>query len=919
MNKKTKIEKKKAEYRDLFKRLEAQQEGYWIGKNDKQKKSASAFMYIHVLQAIEDFVIDAQNDNTPFSEAFRKPVESYEYPIRPNKFQEYFNSLRFDPLWFIDGHVQSEKARIFLDAHQVLATQKSIIDTNSESVPVYLSMPVENIKHNKLVSIGDKRVLFIQFKNTIKKEANSPATQIKNRERYNLACENRDSVTDYVDACFDVCPQLFVLCMDLGYPSINQNGTVSASIDSSWLQTHWTRLIQQLALTPDIIGHFEKLELSQLKGFSLHGVFLCRNEKSRLEKYWVDLIGKLWLRVTQGLGAYHNCNPSIRIMGDKSSKYAVGVIKTTESTKRDALQHWVVDYVTLSPQYLSVTVPEGYCTLSLGKTPFQIPLNNPGTENKPNSLGDLAYALNQEAINECRKVTATNLSLKLRTSLKNAPIIYNELNTLLENHHAALPLDLAPFRELNVELFMKIETLITFIRYSRGLAFRPEKKGRSSAGQITEKDFGERITPIGKQIFDLDLKFGVGYLPSTFNPYVKYCSLNLKIFFDVVRSQPKWELALIPTLNSIQNTIDFYNEFVRQIHHYLDSDFQRLAHLMPDKMSAKHTSVESPAKVQKTQDQENSITQILENSPAPVKTSSSKTIKAYLAEKNRIANSSFESTTHYIKEIFKENVTLVCFRFFINRNTHDIPHEIFATLFTVFRHFGNNRRPLSASRGYIGRWEYIAPKQLCAKIIFFLESNEVETWPYNTDLVELIKNHWAEIVATKKPLIHNLDWNDFIDLQGSVEKSVIFNSHAEFNDYQCTIERQEKAKQSAFIQHVLVYLTQSDLYFDPNLVKFPKSLIQGNSIRKADTKKTTKSVKTKKSNSKPDIIKTVIGIDSTIVNGNSHDVVVKILKSNSAPQAMKLLTWVPNLVSDIADDVLVSTDEPMPLTHTESK
>lgn len=877
MNKKKKIENKKAEYRDLFKRLEVQQVGYWTEKYDRQKKSAPSYLYVKVLHAIEDFVVDAQNENTPLSEKSNRK-EKLSHPLeQPTTRRDYFNKLRFDPLWFFAGQIQSEKVQVFLEVHQNLASvrPKRIIDVESspDTSELFLSMSEESIKRNVSVNLGLRLPHVFKLIKTIKDQANSHAIQTKIRERNNLALERQILVNEYVDTCFEVYPQLFVVCMDLGYPSVLENGHIRPSrLDLPSTQFHWQLFVQHLADNPDIVGHFEKLELSALKGYSLHGVFLCRGDKKYLEKNWSNLIGQLWQRVTQGYGAYHNCNPEIRA---KFSKSAVGEIKATEKMKREAFQHWVVDYVTLSSQYLLVLVPESSRDFSIGKHPSPTPKAN------ENSLVSDIYALSEKDIYACWKITVNNLSPKLSAALKDAPIIYNEVRLLLENHGKEFLLPSLRFTRIEVDLLTKIETLITFIRDSNGLAFDPPKRGHSSPSLLTEKERAGRRTQIGKQIFDIDRQLQA-YSKPNITDHLKFFSINVKIFFEVLNIQNQWQPNSYLILDPIQHEMDLHDEFVRQVRHLLNSDIQRIAHLMPSKTS------DTPQQ--------------------------HKTIKAVIAEQNRIANGFFDKSSKYVQGKIKEDVTLLSLKFFINRGTDDIPLEIFSPLFTTFLRFGQNRRPLYWSRGYIRRWECAHPKQLCAHVIFFLNTADVEAWP-QINLVKQIEEYWAKIVKEKKPNLKNLDWKNYTHLQGTIETSPIYHSHPDLNDFLVKIQRHEKAKQKNFIRHVVMHLTKSTLYFDPNLIALPKAPIQGHSSR--DPQKTTEPAKTKKSDPKPNAIKTVTGTDSTVDDESTHEAEVKIAKTVTLPHTTKLLTWVPDLASDQNDDMLISIDEPEPEPHTE--
>ena len=894
MDSKLKLKNEKDAYKDIFQRLGIQLTNYWSGVND-QSNHARSTEYVDILEAIEDFVFDIQVQKTPTLARYLGFLKSRNF-AEIKKMEMYFRRLKFNKDRFSYPEVYSERVAVFLEQYRKLEIGLIAEDGLGLEVNPELIRQIKNgSKLDLLLMLKKSPGSLFRFIDDIRSNLETDATKLEIRKRRNIATSNQKIATTYVDDCFRACPQLFVICMDLGYRPIvlgDYNaphiGGLS-EIDSEKFELalantsrHWSEFIKHLDSNFEIVGHFEKLEYSALKGISLHCSFFCRNQKEYSEKYWSNLIGSIWNNITQGQGLYYNCNPEIR---NNFSKDAVGLIKASDKTKQKALHRWIIDYITHSQQYLSVNVPDGMNTFSQGKVPQPATIGSQNPQNNATS-----YTLSEKVIKECWKVTEDNLSSKLAASLKDAPLIYNELKEILKNKHTSLPHDLAHISELNVEQLIKIEKLVTFIRDSQGLAFDPKKRDHSNTTLLTEKDLEKRITRIGKQILDIGLKFNVAFHNGDFNTYLKYFSINLKIFFDVLQFQPVWERVTLQLQDPIQNKMNFYNEFVRQIRTYLNGDVQRIAHLIPTRL--------------------------------PDHFLKPKTIKALLADQNRIANNSFNKTSKYVQEIFKKDVTLLSLKFFIHHDTHDIPLEIFSPLFTTFLHFGQNCRPLSWSRGYIGRWEYTQSNNLCARVTFFLNTVNVEKCP-DINLVQQVEDCWAKIIQEKKPNLKNLDWQNYTTLQGIVETSIVFKSHPDFNDYLIKIQRQEKKKQKDFIQQVVMYLTKSDLYFNPNLIDLPKAPIQGNAVRQAKSqesiKKAPESGKTKSSNSKSNIIKTVTGSDSTIVDGDTHNVVVDIPKKAQPPHAMKLLTWVPDVVSDRADNLIISADNSTPLTHTESE
>lgn len=808
-----------SEVADVFMRLEVQLNHCWLGRTDKQVELIMADENIETLKFIENFVLDIEFEKVPDLSQYENYVKNKNTSALQN-LQRYFNRLRFNRDNPPSDLVLNEGARIFLnECHSIEAAAQNQ-GKSTKSRPL-LGMFKRQLLDNIPVNIEQQSSRLLALIENIRTKIDSSSVQAKKRADRVTVNKRFSDTVQYLDDCFKACPQLFVICMDLGYPSQGrQSGPITAMTNNpNQIQSNWADLAIHLRTEMDIIGHFEKLEFTQQRGYSLHVTFLCFPRKDFTEVDWAIRIGQMWISITQGKGAYHNSNSEIRRFSD----HAVGLIKATEKTKRDEMLRWVVRYSTLSSLYISVPYHPTQ-VYQIGKQPKRdVPLVSQAMSNNRNTKQEAsAFRLSSNEILDAWKIPRGNLSQQSIEQIKELPIIYNQIAALIQSNQF-LPNNSVSLKSVQIELLVQIEIFIAYTSDSNSLAFNT---GSNWGEQPTDKDAMQWRTRLGKQLIDLYSHCNFEYVTTKLLPNIEYLSPSVKIYCAVVYSQNVWkEDSQIIAEMSTRSLMRFYNGFIEQIRLLLQNDHEVLKKLNELK-SAAHRSIDD-LKVH------NNYGKKIESIPADPAhidvgdiphSKRTKSLQAFISEQFKTTNKSFIDAKLYVSELFKKDVILISLKFHITCGTHDIPQQTFAPLLTMFMRYGKNCKPLAWSLGYVGRWEHVAPMQRCAHVIFFMHADLAASVE---NITQQIKDYWVKIIHEKADQVVIPTDQDSFTLVVSAVESPISHLHDSFNEYFCQIDSSDKDKQKIFKQQILLYFAKSTLYYQPNQSKLPKALIKG--------------------------------------------------------------------------------------------
>ena len=834
-----------AEVEDIFSRFEIQLNRCWLGKFVKQEELIVADPNIKLLKSIEKFVLDIEFQNTPDLSQYRHYVEK-KNTVKINELQRYFNQLQFDRNRQPPYQLISEKARIFFDACKQIEEKIKSQNTLIKSSPL---LGTRQGSFEFSVDLQNKSEQLQELIEIIKTKIESFAFQKKFRDCRVFAPIKPSEAVEYVDACFKACPQLFVLCMDLGYPSQGkQPYSIKPSKECEGINTHWSDLTARLDNDKGLIGHFQKLEYTAHRGHSLHCTFIFAHQKQSTENDLAIRIGNHWMEITENVGAYHNCNPEIR---HEFSDHAVGLIKSTQKSSRDAMERWVIRYSVLSSKYLSAR-PNQSQVFQIKKQPLSVFTTNQFTTKKeitPKIIS--AFILSQMEIEQALKISTVNLSTDLGSQIKQMPTIYKELATSFFREDT-LPTDFVLDSNFSIESLVQIEAFVAHVRSKNTPAF--DTFNPQLDNNPTDKDALKWRNRLGKQLIALNSQWNIKYINHVLLPNIKYLSPSVKIYCAVLCSQDEWRVAEnIRPDESVHSGMHFCNAFIRQIRKYLDCDYLIFIEQLKS-IQALHYSESVSPKLrsqfgelltthpidQNTLDGNQLIGNNNNNGYAS-KTSRKQSIQAFMVEQSKNVQAIYDDAETYTNVLFKKDVTLISLKFYINSKSHDIPHQIFSPLLTLFLRLGKNMKPLAWSYGYVGRWEHATDLQRVAHIIFFINKDLIKdieqvTQKIKTFWMEIVNSHRDDVVREYLAKANSMQPNEteFSNLQGSADCYQISSYLENFCDHHCTINHDNKKLQNIFKRKVLLHLAKSTLYFQPNQPDTPKALIKG----QLDTAKT---------------------------------------------------------------------------------
>lgn len=394
--------------------------------------------------------------------------------------------------------------------------------------------------------------------------------------------DQQKAAIQYINSCFEVCPSLYILCMDLGHPSLvapqagleETQELIQPPLNYSELFRDWVWFKTALEADPQVIGHFEKLEYGPSKGYSLFAVFLLRHHNDYSEERWVGHIGSLWRQASKQHGVYHNCNPEFQSFAAQS----VGLIKKIQKIKRAALNYWPVRYATQSTLYFPITVEQQFIeNMQLGKTPF-----NQVVEQAHQSIEKVVSAPKvQMSLVEFHAKKKSKKLWTIAKSDKNTALIarINEIEQIYGQ------IFFSSDDVIDKALCCKIEIFMAFIRKSRLKAFDilgyPMPEAHNLYGHATL---------LGKWLLDLDHAIGLERFKQIMLKTSDFTKSTYLLMFTVALIQADRNIGWNPEVDNASNlkVVERYNELVNSI--------RRLLHLLiplsPDITSQDITLVE---------------------------------------------------------------------------------------------------------------------------------------------------------------------------------------------------------------------------------------------------------------------------------------------------------------------------------------
>lgn len=815
--------------KDIFRILKERHSGYWLA-DDKQSRNLTYSQYLDTLMAIEEFVIDVELEKVPSLEKYDAYKKNDNQP-KLLEIQAYFSKLRYD-LPVVKNIEFSERYNIF----DMVFSKERVRSHLQRLANQTINSPLNRVGDTEAVnSDSDAEVklatnaeIFLRNVKEIKRNLQGIHTQELIAKREWGARQAYKQMKEYLESCFQVCPTVHVLCMDFGYLVTKMpNDICKPSISLDIIIRHWGELRQRLAIELDVLGHIERLEFSDPKGYSIYTVLLLKHHHDRTEDEWVIFFGNLWRGITQPWGAYHCFNPDIAAI----DKNATGIISSEQTNKRHAFNRWVLEYMAFSGIYWKVDTQE-YANQSVWQT-GKFPQAETVTVEPEQPIRQPLHQLLLGAKDAHHLWDIDNVgSSYLSTKYKEIACIYQAFRASAE--FGQLPLHL-------YDLFEKIEYFMVHLMCYRLPAFDV----LHTTSFNSEYDFVKRMTKLGKQLIFIERSFTKIDFDNFILSVMHNLSTSVLLFFTVAFTQksedtPKtWSLFRFDQRPLItREEAMFYNGIVLRIRKYLNLELGAFENL-GDESSFLMSFLVERMRFLSLNANENTgkRNKNAGNSAIGLKMIvKDLSLQQMLKRQSDTLNSTYDSTVLYVKEVLKNDTLLICIRLYLKAQTPvPLPHSIFSSVLSEFMRLGRNKKPLSWTVGYIGRWE-VSSGQSYARVIFMLDSNKVE----DVDSVASeISNYWAKIVtdhAEKIQLKISPDTTPLV-LESATSKSEIFQYHEFFSDFFCRVDRSDRIKQQAFIQQIVLVLVKKNLYFWGQFSKLANHLIKGDKPRFAPSDK----------------------------------------------------------------------------------
>lgn len=603
-----------------------------------------------------------------------------------------------------------------------------------------------------------------------------------------------EKATRAFNGYFEIWHDLYVAYMTLTYtPIFYFAHYLNIAQQRQRVDEHWLQLAGILNTHPFVVGHMEKL-IYDSQGFALHTILFFKYEHNFIEQYWLDEIGGFgWsLNITNGQGAFLKFLP---LIANNAKSEAVGLITKNEKPKRQQFISWIKDFMNFTPLVDGVQIHDE-CRVPatfIYTLPEPIRRLEPTPRVYEKKFIPLELLLSQKEIDLLWDSKKQRLPVDAVRQINEAKIIYKELlstENALNNNPDVL------------NMLSKIETFMHHVRYSKQRAFDQ----LSEIGQFIP--FNQQITVLGKQLLDLYQTHINGLTPQTTyrSRLTAQLSYAVQAFFKV------WNPILIQHTKQAPiyagrwtdwQCMDYFNQFVDQLRAYMHKPvFKRVVF---------HVVVTS--------------NQLL-TPPRKLVSSMLPSIHQQINLEDKSATKVFANTQTYISTLFKRNVVLICTDFYMTSTTDDaLAHTDRSAIFTEFLRYAVNTQPLRYSLGYIGQWQNDSQGNTYPHVIFFMDASQIDSVAV---VYQTLASYWQKFLASlssqgKKQKQKLKGYS----LEGTLQRSIVFNSLGEFNECYCRIDMADKAKQKLFISHVGLYLCKSRIYDHQQPNKLEKGLIKG--------------------------------------------------------------------------------------------
>ena len=143
---------------------------------------------------------------------------------------------------------------------------------------------------------------------------------------------------------FEVRSKLLVMRVDF---SLKADSGLSLEDLKNYMSKFLKKILVNKGELQEIEGYIWKLEYGVQKGYHYHFIFFMDGNKHFKDTYFAQMLGELWIEITENQGIFHNCNAS----KFKYRNLAIGCISHDDEEARQNLEI-VMSYLSKTDQFL---------------------------------------------------------------------------------------------------------------------------------------------------------------------------------------------------------------------------------------------------------------------------------------------------------------------------------------------------------------------------------------------------------------------------------------------------------------------------------------------------------------------------------------------------------------------------------------
>lgn len=283
---------------------------------------------INIVQLIDKnnivmlYEMDRKGQYRPLNTALHKLFNSFERPSVLNE--------RFD---VPELNILHEAIKKHIPAHMLTSIEEPTFWKMSQSTPI-TSLRVGMVKadySNNLVYEIRKLTQTPEYKQAVQNRLERSQNQYKKGMKL-------------INDLFNSRSKVLVMRADFSLKA-------DSGLSLQDLKNHMSEFLKKILVNKgelkDIEGYIWKLEYGVQKGYHYHFIFFMDGNKHFKDAYFVQMLGELWMEITEKQGIFHNCNKS----KFKYRHLAIGCISHDDEEARKNLEI-VMSYLSKTDQFL---------------------------------------------------------------------------------------------------------------------------------------------------------------------------------------------------------------------------------------------------------------------------------------------------------------------------------------------------------------------------------------------------------------------------------------------------------------------------------------------------------------------------------------------------------------------------------------